>query len=206
MSHSSSDSESISMTEGRWCSVTGWGDKYVVSNNGVVKCKEVIINQNDKRYNSKARILPTQLWKGYKTVTLYFEFKRKNAFIHRLVAKAFIPNPLNLPQVNHKNGIPTDNNWANLEWVTPQQNIQHAFDNKLIIAAVGKGHFNFQGSINAYKNGELICTLSGTKEIKQSGFCPTGVYGYLKNPLTPKGKTRTVKGFTFERIPKTISA
>ena len=47
-------------------------------------------------------------------------------FAHRLIALAFIPNPLGLPQINHKNGIKTDNRPQNLEWVSNQQNRDHA--------------------------------------------------------------------------------
>lgn len=56
----------------------------------------------------------------------------KTHLVSRLVATAFIPNPENKEEVNHKNGNPLDNSAGNLEWVTRSENIRHAFKNGLL--------------------------------------------------------------------------
>lgn len=63
----------------------------------------------------------------------------KRAFrVHRLVATAYIPNPETKPHVNHIDGVKTNNNETNLEWVTTHQNMQHAHTNGLVNNANGE--------------------------------------------------------------------
>ena len=73
---------------------------------------------------------------GYKCVRLAGQTYR----VHRLVAMAFIPNPENKPQVNHIDGNKQNNNLNNLEWVTNQENVQHAFKIGLEKAHYGEEH------------------------------------------------------------------
>ena len=70
--------------------------------------------------------------KGYKRVSLWKQGKHKNQSIHRLVAKAFIPNPNNYEIVNHIYVIKTHNNVENLEWCDANHNMQHAYKNGLV--------------------------------------------------------------------------
>ena len=66
--------------------------------------------------------------KGYLQVHLRVGGKDVVPKVHRLVATAFIPNPNNLPQINHINGDKTDNRVENLEWCTNGQNLKHSYD------------------------------------------------------------------------------
>lgn len=75
---------------------------------------------------------------GYKTVCLTVEGKKKNYSLHRLVAQTFIPNPDNLPVVNHKDGNKINNTVENLEWVSYSQNRMHAIDTGISRLATGK--------------------------------------------------------------------
>lgn len=69
--------------------------------------------------------------RGYRTITFTFNKKPKTVTIHRLVASLFLDNPDEKPQINHLNGIKTDNRATNLEWCTAQENIEHAMENGL---------------------------------------------------------------------------
>lgn len=79
-------------------------------------------------FNQKGLKLKPQVSnKGYLRVSLSNDrIKHKKLSVHRLVAEAFIPNPNNLPQVDHKNEIKTDNHVSNLRWSTPLGNLEHS--------------------------------------------------------------------------------
>ena len=77
----------------------------------------------------KEKILKPMLTKdGYLRIDLSKKCKVKSFLIHRLVAEAFISNPLKLPEVDHRHGIKLDNYFENLRWVTPSENIQSAYN------------------------------------------------------------------------------
>lgn len=106
-----------------WRWIHGYNKKYMVNNNGVIisiiKEKQLLINSRIDRA-------------GYNTVRLNINGQTHTRYIHRIVAMAFVPNHMNKPFINHRNGDKLDNRPMNLEWVTHAENIQHAHDLRLI--------------------------------------------------------------------------
>ena len=76
---------------------------------------------------------PADNGKGYLFVHLYNGGQSTRHYIHRLVAQAYLENPDNLPQVNHKDGDKQNNSLQNLEWCDIKQNMRHAWDNGLCL-------------------------------------------------------------------------
>ncbi len=120
-----------------WRDIEGYEGLYQVSNLGRVRslrntCGRLLDEPKIKK--------ATKDHGGYLTVTFSVEYKRKTYKVHRLVATAFIPNPENKPQVNHINGVKTDNCVKNLEWCTARENMIHAFSVGLNKGSPGEKH------------------------------------------------------------------
>lgn len=89
-------------------------------------------------YRTQKFLKPLLNNKGYWYVQFWVNNKHKVCLLHRLIAATFIPNPNNLPEVNHKDAVKTNNSIDNLEWCTHRQNMEHCFKNNLRVAAVGE--------------------------------------------------------------------
>lgn len=111
-----------------WRSVEGWEGYYDVSDNGLVRCCLRPVDRKWGAVNWTGGTLTPRLHsQGYLRVNLSRDGIAVDAYIHRLVAKAFIRNEEDLPYVNHINGNKKDNKVENLEWVSPSQNCEHAY-------------------------------------------------------------------------------
>lgn len=112
-----------------WRPVVGFEGYYEVSNQGNVRSVERYVNA---KLGSKKLLAGLVLKKcidkyGYDRVCLSVKQKRKYCQVHRLVMLAFAGEIVGKKEVNHKNGIKTDNRLENLEWVTTSENQKHAF-------------------------------------------------------------------------------
>ena len=105
-----------------WKPIDGTDGMYEVSNLGRVRTW-------GKR---KMLLTLTKQVSGYLYAMVQINGKQCNKRVHRLVAQHFIPNPKNLPEVNHKDGNKENNHVGNLEWCNGSQNMQHASRNGLL--------------------------------------------------------------------------
>jgi hypothetical protein len=108
----------------------------------------------------------TNHW-GYKSIKICSNACYREHCIHKLVAETFIPNKMNKPQVNHINGVKTDNRVENLEWCTVKENIQHAYNTGL---KKGKKKVTEE---------KILKTLSSTKTIDEMSI----ELGYTKGHI-----------------------
>jgi hypothetical protein len=151
-----------------WKDVAGYEGLYQVSDQGNVRSRR-------RRGSSGGILKPKVDRNGYVQVELYRKGQRKNILVHRLVAETFIPNPLNLPQVNHKDENPKNNAVDNLEWCTQKYNLNYGtcparIAAKLLNGPCAKAVFQYD------KFGNLIKEWPSTIEIqRQTGFAQSNI-------------------------------
>lgn len=112
------------MQEIEWREVPDSSGRYLVSNTGLIK-----VTANQAKRKERIRKPHSDMY-GYQHLCMLIGGVVKSVKVHRLVAKTFIPNPHNKPQVNHKDLNPSNNHVDNLEWVTNDENQAHRKEHK----------------------------------------------------------------------------
>ena len=146
--------------------IEGYEQLYQISNLGRVK------SLGNGGSNSKEKVLkPAKLKNNYLQVVLSKQGKLKHHLVHRLVAQAFLDNPNNLPEVNHRDEDKTNNCIENLEWCDTKYNINYGTRNKRVCE---KNKISQKNDIN--KSKQVLCVETGkiypsTRDVaRQLGF------------------------------------
>lgn len=154
------------MVEEKWEDVEGYEGYYEISNLGNLKRLERKIwsVRNSSYSTMPEKIIIPESIDGYLRVRLTKNGEGKHFFIHQLVAKAFLDNPMNLPYVNHIDENPKNNRWDNLEWCDPDYNSNYGSRNCKISEKMGipVQRFSLEGEfIDEFKSAAEACRALG---------------------------------------------
>lgn len=175
-----------------WKDIPGYEGKYQVSSFGRVRSLDRIDDENHFR---KGQIMKTKLLRGYVRVPLRDGKKQKDYQVHRLVASAFIPNPDNLPQVNHKDCNPGNNHVENLEWCDAKYNINYGDRNEKVSKVLsGRKHdWNCKSVLCYDLDGNFVSRYNSVYAAAEVvDRAPTNITACLK------GKQKTSGGFVWK--------
>lgn len=183
-----------------WKDIEDYEGLYQVSNIGRVKSVSKLVKTrwNNFRKTKDLILETTKNHKGYKLVMLSKNNKIKSKQVHRLVAIAFISNPNNLPQVNHKDGNKQNNCVSNLEWCSAKENMKHAYkigliSKQAIKKCVIKAAEKRKKPILQIKDDIVVNEFDSIESAKK--MLKVKSSGCLVNAL--KGRIRTYKGFVW---------
>lgn len=159
----------------KWINI--YDNLYAISNLGNVKANKRVIETKTGTRKYKEKILKPEITKdGHLRVVLCKAGKKKRVFVHRLVAEAFIPNPNNLPVINHKDENPANNCVENLEWCTIAYN--NVYNNRHQKIGEAEGHKVYVFDINNTLIEELP---SITKAAKKYNISTTTMWRQVHN-------------------------
>lgn len=167
-----------------WRDIKGFEGRYQVSNLGRVKSLA-------RRMVVKDRILkPFGNNKGYKCVHLW-NIQYKEPLVHRLVAEAFIPNPSNKKEVNHKDGNPLNNKVENLEWVSHRENMLHS--HRVLHQGTVRGKVMNNKPVKCLDTGEVF--VSASEAARQKGCSQSNITKAILGKRSKAGGLRWAYDF-----------
>lgn len=174
-----------------WKDIKGYEGLYQVSSLGRVRSLDRYINCNGGKGFKKGIILKPRIsYKGYLRVGLSRNRKSKHYLLHRLIASTFLPNPHNLPCVNHKDENKINNVVSNLEWCSYKYNSNYGTNRKRISEKI-TNNIKLSKAVNQFtKDGVFIKTFPSTKEVeRQLGYYHSHI------SLCCLGKAKTSHGY-----------
>lgn len=180
-----------------WREVKGYEGLYEVSNYGNVRSLarkvEYLKNGRVITQRLKGKMLKPGNHDGYKSVILCKNRKTKSKQVHRLVAEAFIENPLNKQEVNHIDENPSNNNVNNLEWVTHIENSRHGTRGQRIAKANTGNPLTSRQIFQYTEDGELVGTYASPRVAEiETGFSRNSISSALYN------NTHRLKGYIWK--------
>lgn len=142
-----------------WKDIEGYEGRFKVNELGQIKSLSRQVKRRSGTFHTTKEVIKSYRINsfGYVGVLLSINKVYKHYSVHRIVAKAFIPNPENKPCVNHKDGNKLNNHVSNLEWVTYSENHKHAFRTGLMCQK-GERHAS-----NKLKNKEVLFIFNSNK-------------------------------------------
>jgi hypothetical protein len=177
-----------------WKDAKGYENLLKVSNFGNVfrKEREWITGKGLKR-KFDGKVINPSIMKGY----CYVCIDKKQKLLHRIIAETFIPNPNNLPQVNHINGLKKDNRIKNLEWISAGDNQKHAYKYNLKRPTRKLAKLIFQYDLM----GNFVKTWDCITDAHKAGYQRSAII------KCAKGKQSTSYGFkwTYEKQANTTA-
>lgn len=161
---------------------------YKVSDSGYVLSAPQALNRCGGIFLRGEKILKPTVNQGRAFVLLYKNGKAKRCSIHRLVAKAFIPNPDNKPEVNHIDGNPLNNHVSNLEWATRIENQRHAYATGLNKGVQKNDPIRSKPVIKLTVSGAEIETYpSASEAARQNNVAPSNINHAIKQNTHSNG-------------------
>lgn len=184
--------ESIKLEGEEWRDVVGYEGSYIVSNFGRIATIITLVKDKKRNRTRKCRLLSlsSHTCNGitYKHVALTNNGVCHHYKVHRLVATAFIPNPYNLPEVDHVDRDGLNNHCSNLRWVSHKENLNNPnTSNKMSSTRLGKEcSFNWKPVVQLL-NGSFIREYPNVHSVRAFGFSPSGVSNNIRGKSHSSG-------------------